>query len=579
MALSSFGASLRSFWHTLTSADRHASHDSPYRTGQHVPLNQSKHHAPLTSIATSALDSRTDLSGGGGGGGALPSPYADDTPRSGTARSSSFPYSPGMRSSEAQRTASPDPTQPPPAAAQQQHPNDDHAPMSPGEIQMQNFHDGRPPAPPVQHSWRRIDGWADSNYPELRDQLADACTANDLQELEHELDVSLPVEVRESLQCHDGQERGGRPTGILFGCMLLDCEEIVQEWRQWRTVNEDFLMRPPSSSSSAAGRVPKAFAGSSAAPPSSARNNNGSNSLWRQELLARQASHPPRHVRPAYFHPGWIPLARDWGGNNIAVDLAPGPQGRWGQVIVFGRDFDRKYVVARGWAAFLAGVADDLRGEKAVVDDESGELRLKEFRQESVDPTFLEILRWRMDEKYGRPRPLPGSGHGGAGANGNLLPPSTGGPQKKRAPNGIHSRSPRGSPRGSPYGSPTDERGRSPSRPASLAPTRSATLGAPITPSPLSSQLSDETVQGGDTPPSAAPATGAVTLGAPTPRRPTLETNIIPEAPKQEKLVEAPTPTLESDPGPARTLSGGGKENEVKGLGVDGLEEMKNVAI
>ena len=44
----------------MTSNDRHASHDSPYRTGQHVPLAQNK-NAPLTSGVTSAMDSRADL--------------------------------------------------------------------------------------------------------------------------------------------------------------------------------------------------------------------------------------------------------------------------------------------------------------------------------------------------------------------------------------------------------------------------------------------------------------------------------------------------------------------------------------
>ncbi|TKA61226.1 hypothetical protein B0A55_11200, partial [Friedmanniomyces simplex] len=51
----------RAFWHTITSNDRHASYDSPYRSGNHVPLPQSR-HTPLTSVATSALESRTDLS-------------------------------------------------------------------------------------------------------------------------------------------------------------------------------------------------------------------------------------------------------------------------------------------------------------------------------------------------------------------------------------------------------------------------------------------------------------------------------------------------------------------------------------
>src|ERR1700733_13639890 len=84
----------------MTSYDRHASHDSPYRTGQHMPISQSR-HAPLTSVATSAEESRPDLS----------SSFDEDSSKrpsiSTTAVASSPghnssphrpPYSPGMRS-------------------------------------------------------------------------------------------------------------------------------------------------------------------------------------------------------------------------------------------------------------------------------------------------------------------------------------------------------------------------------------------------------------------------------------------------------------------------------------------------
>lgn len=210
----------------MTSNDRHASHDSPYRTGQHVPLNSSRHDM-LTSVATAA-ESRPDLS----------SPFEEDeitkTNSNGWIGSSrgidspNRPYSPGMRSLVSQSRRSSD-----------QAGGADGSSL--GEIQMQSFHDGAPPPPPVTHSWRKIDRWCEDNYPELFDQLGEGCTQNDVNELEHELDISLPLEVRESLMIHDGQERGGMPSGIVFGCMLLDCEEIVYEWRNWRTVAEEFF--------------------------------------------------------------------------------------------------------------------------------------------------------------------------------------------------------------------------------------------------------------------------------------------------------------------------------------------------
>ena len=263
---------------------------------------------------------------------------------------------------------------------------------------MQSFQEGLPPPPPPMHSWKRIDSWAEENYPELFDQLCEPATDNDLTDLEHQLDCSLPQDVRESIMCHDGQERLGNPTGIIFGSMLLDCEEIVQEWEQWRRVNQQ-LVQENSVNKPA---VPsKAYGGGEAS--SSRQSSRGpASGEWRQDLLSKQDCIPPNSVQRVYSHPAWIPLVRDWGGNNLAVDLAPGPGGNWGQVILVGRDYDTKYVVARSWASFLAIVADDLNSGKWFVDEETDELKLREFKETRVEPSYFNILRWRMDQKYGR---------------------------------------------------------------------------------------------------------------------------------------------------------------------------------
>lgn len=529
----SFGSAWRSFWHTMTSYDRHASHDSPYRTGRHVPLSQSRHE-PLTSIATSAIESRPDLS----------SPY-DDEPTKGltTVQSTEFngsptdqgsptrPYSPGMRS----------------LASQKRRSNDQEGP---GEIQMQSFHDGAPPPPPIAHSWRKIERWLENNYEELLDQLGEGCTQNDINELEHELDCSLPLEVRESLMIHDGQERPGLPTGLLFSSMLLDCEEIVQERKNWKTVNEEFL------SSAMVNSAPV----SSSAASSSSANAQQPPTMWRNDLLDRQDSQPPGAVQKAYAHPAWIPLARDWGGNHLAIDLAPGPAGKWGQVIIFGRDYDCKYVVARSWAAFLATFADDLCSGKSIVDEETNELKLKEFKSQNVEPPYLEILRWRTDQKYGRR------------------------PQRRRGPNGlgVNASGKASSNKDSPYGSPTraEERGRSPHRFPNRGPAQS-----PKTPFGVSSPLARVTEETSSPIATAGPTIsedpkenskeGQQTedlMEVATPQISNKENEGFPDKTEQksdaEKAEKADKPEKESDDAGPSTVP----DSEVLG-------EMKNVAI
>ncbi|RFU32221.1 hypothetical protein B7463_g4102, partial [Scytalidium lignicola] len=480
-----FSNAFKSFWHTMTSYDRHSSFDSPYRTGQHVPLAQSR-HAPLTSVATTASESHADVSSPYGedgdsiaaNGAAYPgSPYGNQ-PSPGP----NSPYSPGMRSAAIRRQS-----------------GNEFDNVTPGDIQMQAFQEGLPPPPPVSHSWKRIDRWAEENYTELFDQLGEGATNNDLNELEHFLDCSLPMEVRESLNIHDGQERGGLPTGIIFGCMLLDCEEIVQEWENWRKVNQEFLNEPagfrPQVPSKALGGSPVASSSKSVPPP------NGPNPNWRQDLHSRQDSQPPNAIQKTYTHPAWIPLVRDWGGNNLAVDLAPGPTGKWGQIILIGRDYDCKYVVARSWSALLATVADDLSSGKWFVDEETSELKLREFRSKNVEPGYFDILRWRADQKYGR-RPLRRRSAG---------PPTTTG----------------SSPAGSPYNSPPAEvggepRGRSMQRFSGASPVASPNRPNYGKPSPLA-RVAEES--------SSAPIK--------------LDTNDI----KPDKLVEIETPIPPSDNG------------------------------
>lgn len=175
------------------------------------------------------------------------------------------------------------------------------------------------------------------------------------------------------------------------------------------------------------------------------------------------------------------------------MDLAPGPRGVWGQIILFGRDYDTKYVVARSWASFLAIVADDLASGRWFVEEDSGELKLREFKNSRVEPAYFNILRWRMDQKYGR----------------------TANKRRSMAPGAV---SPTGSQ--SPYASPTDGgevRGRSLQRLSNISPIPSPIRPGYGKPSPLA-RVTEEG--------------GVATLGLKIPN------NLQP----REKLVEVDTP-------------------------------------
>ncbi|QEL59793.1 hypothetical protein CJJ09_001879 [Candidozyma auris] len=109
-----------------------------------------------------------------------------------------------------------------------------------GDVQMQTLNrEGLPPLPPVDSLWERIEKWLEEEYPELEDSLNDGASTADLNEFEKDLAIGpLPVEVRQFFKIHDGQFRGGKPTGLIMGLTFLDMESIMEEYAVWAKVAE-----------------------------------------------------------------------------------------------------------------------------------------------------------------------------------------------------------------------------------------------------------------------------------------------------------------------------------------------------
>jgi cell wall assembly regulator SMI1 len=142
----------------------------------------------------------------------------------------------------------------------------------------------------------------------------------------------LPGELREWWGIHDGEGGSETAGGAIGGLVMLGVESSLREWGIWsalRAETSDATMR---------------------------------------ELRAFSESVPAAAVRLEYSAAGWLPVLKEsMEANYLGVDLAPGPRGAVGQVVNFGRDEDRKVVIARSLTDLLSFIAAEVgRGEFVV---------------------------------------------------------------------------------------------------------------------------------------------------------------------------------------------------------------------
>jgi cell wall assembly regulator SMI1 len=222
---------------------------------------------------------------------------------------------------------------------------------------------GRPAAPsgrhPVGPSWQRLKAWFAQHLPVVIRSLRRGATAKKIRSVERALGRKLPEDLVESYRLHDGQEYPlFDAPGLVYGLPLLPLTNCLREWRHWKEAREG--------------------------------DEDGMRSLD-----AGCVSFPDGAVRQLYTHTAWVPVSEDCGGNNLGIDLDPGPKGTAGQVIVFGRDDDDNHcVLAASWGQFLTDLAEEL---------EAGNYRIEQ-QEGAGSPTFdLAVPDVRHFHSAGKP--------------------------------------------------------------------------------------------------------------------------------------------------------------------------------
>ncbi|KAI5952543.1 hypothetical protein KGF54_003410 [Candida jiufengensis] len=301
-------------------------------------------------------------------------------------------------------------------------------------------------------AWRHIKNWLLKNAPDMNSSLSSKCTNSDLQDFQKDLNIKLPQCLIEFFKITDGQSNFGNKlnietNGLLFGLKLMSLDEIMISTENWRKV-ADFIHQEenkqnqklnelsklptshPSSSQykkklslnasselsstrtsfdlSLEENSRKTSVSSHESNSSSSKNSNENN---KHLNMPKQRCIPPGTIHETYIKPNWIPLVTDEVGNYIGIDLSPPPGGKWGQVILFGRDFDFKFKIADTWGDFLLIFANDLEignwdiktNQKNNYGDlfigNEGELVFID-KETKLEIPYLEILKRRSVKKW-----------------------------------------------------------------------------------------------------------------------------------------------------------------------------------
>ncbi|EGV62424.1 Cell wall assembly regulator [Yamadazyma tenuis] len=232
----------------------------------------------------------------------------------------------------------------------------------------------------VRLAWRHIKNWVSKYSPDLNSSLQKACTDDDLSDFQKDLNIKLPNCVLEFYKLTDGQysDDYDKVGGLFFGLKLMPLDDIMVMTEHWRKVAKKVTSEMSQlDTSGTLKQLPKLgnyrFSNSSI----DLINVNDNPDASRISLQSVESDHkhkqtvskypsqkaiPPGCIHPIFAHPMWIPMITDDVGNCIGLDLAPPAtgNGKWGQIILFGREFDTKFLVADNWGDFLLLFANDL---------------------------------------------------------------------------------------------------------------------------------------------------------------------------------------------------------------------------
>jgi cell wall assembly regulator SMI1 len=169
----------------------------------------------------------------------------------------------------------------------------------------------------MRKQWQWFENWLAKNAPEVLADLNEGCSPQQLVEVENEIGLPLPQSFKDFYSIHNGQKDEDY-FGLFYGISLLPLEKIIEQWRVWREIIDDY----------------------------------GEEGM-KENFDYGQVSFLPDKLKAQYANKKWIPFAIIWDNCYLGLDFDPEANGKAGQVINFGREEEQKTVIADSFEEFI----------------------------------------------------------------------------------------------------------------------------------------------------------------------------------------------------------------------------------
>jgi cell wall assembly regulator SMI1 len=175
----------------------------------------------------------------------------------------------------------------------------------------------------LKSEWEKYKKWLKKVSPQQSELLNAGANPSQINLLKKHFSFPLPEELTQLYALNNGQMDFPYRGSVFMSMTFLDIPNLIAQYDSWKELSMQEL------------------------------NDGETFGDYYHYEKEGGTSYPAKAIKIKYINLKWIPIWHDGGGNHIGIDLDPDEKGIYGQVLNFGRDQCKKFVIANNLTSFF----------------------------------------------------------------------------------------------------------------------------------------------------------------------------------------------------------------------------------